>query len=47
MGTQKNRLDDIFFEHPKQMFKLMGKKKLQFNLQKMYLTGPMQLLQRH
>ena len=28
-----------FFEHPKRMFKLMGKKKLQFYAQKISLTG--------
>ena len=26
MGTQKNRLDETSFAHPKHMFKLMGKK---------------------
>ena len=26
MGTQKNRLNETFFEHPKPMLKLMGKK---------------------
>ena len=26
VGTQKNRLRDSSFEHPKQMFKLMAKK---------------------
>ena len=25
LGTQKNRLNKIFFENPKYMFKLMGK----------------------
>ena len=25
MGTQKNRLNETSFEHPKHMFKLMGK----------------------
>ena len=25
MGTQKNRLNETFFEHPNHMFKLMGK----------------------
>ena len=26
MGTQKNRLNETFFEHPKHMFKQMDKK---------------------
>ena len=38
-GIEKNRLDETFFEHPKHMFKLMGKEKKYAN--KMSLAGSM------
>ena len=43
MGTQKNRLDETegSFEHLKHMFKLMGKKIMQFYAKKFGLTGHM------
>ena len=37
MGTQKNRLN----EHPKHMFKLMGKKIITINAYKISLSGSM------
>ena len=42
MGTQKNRLNDGSFEHPKHMLKLMDKKiYLQFYAQNFCLSKPM------
>ena len=37
---------DGSFEHPKHMFKLMGKKILQFYAHKISLSGPMQLIKK-
>ena len=41
VGTQKNRLNQTgFFEHPKHMFKLMGKQYLHFNAENFCLSKP-------